>query len=168
MDGGVERAGDATSQGPSGKIFEMVLFFLTTPLQAGLENSRGGGIQLAWADREHDAQALTGEDAMSAVCEWLSLWFASVNYIHHCLHNMTPHFQTLIFFSRVLTGRPTGNCWRPWWDWRRAMPGDRRQSTRWMSCRWRCWRWWSTFSKSETRGGRLVLEEKVIEGKVFA
>ena len=129
------------------------LFFLTTSLQAGLENSRGGGIQLAWADREHDAQALTGEDAMSAVCEWLSLWFASVNYIHHCLHNTTPHFQTLIFFSRVLTGRPTGNCWRPWWDWRRAMPGDRRQSTRWMSCRWRCWRWWSTFSNSRREVG---------------
>ena len=99
MDGGVERAGDTTSQGPPGKIFEMVLFFLTTSLQAGLENRRGGSLQLASADREHDAQALTGEDAMSAV-----------NYIHRCLHNTTPLFKTLIFFSRVLTGRPTGNC----------------------------------------------------------
>ena len=43
------------------------LFFLTTCLQAGLENSRGGGFQLTAADGEYNAQALTGEDIIYRV-----------------------------------------------------------------------------------------------------
>ena len=122
---------------------------LTTSLQAGLENSRGGGFQLASADGEHDAKALTGVNGTS--CSWLFVngwaFYFLQSYVAWTMRHLI--FRRKWSFPRVLTGRLTGNCWRPWWDWKRAMHGDRKWSTRWRSCSWRCkqrnwrWRWWA-------------------------
>ena len=136
VDGGVKRAGNAASQGPPGKmiVFLSLLYTGNRSVSASrLGEQLWRRLPTCFSRRRTQCSSSRRWILKQIIIWWL---LASQHHINNYWSKITVLLKKSLT-RRALIGRPTGNCWRPWWGWRRVTQGGRRRWTRWRSCRWK-------------------------------